>query len=104
MKPAFSKSAFKKSHWPGWSEDIPIKSTIHDSNVDEIVDSGSEKKIDPELDLKTAEELEKDDTKYVGVTDEVAESTKDVNETEINSPYPALVNVSPSFEYTVEKK
>ena len=86
------------------SEDIPIKSTKHDSNVDEIVDTGSEKRIDPELDLKTAEEQEKDDTKYVGVTDEVAESTKDVNETEINSPYPALVNVSPSFEYTVEKK
>ena len=86
------------------SEDIPIKSTKHDSNVDEIVDTGSEKRIDPELDLKTAEEQEKDDTKYVGVTDEVAESTKDVNETEINSPYLALVNVSPSFEYTVEKK
>ena len=86
------------------SEDIPIKSTKHDSNVDEIVDTGSEKRIDPELDLKTAEEQEKDDTKYVGVTDEVTESTKDVNETEINSPYPALVNVSPSFEYTVEKK
>ena len=86
------------------SEDIPIKSTKHDSNVDEIVDTGSEKRVDPELDLKTAEEQEKDDTKYVGVTDEVAESTKDVNETEINSPYPALVNVSPSFEYTVEKK
>ena len=86
------------------SEDIPIKSTKHDSNVDEIVDTGSEKRIDPELDLKTAEEQEKDDTKYVGVTDEVAESTKDVNETENDSPYPALVNVSPSFEYTVEKK
>ena len=68
------------------------------------MDTGSEKRIDPELDLKTAEEQEKDDTKYVGVTDEVAESTKDVNETEINSPYLALVNVSPSFEYTVEKK
>ena len=86
------------------SEDIPIKSTKHDSNVDEIVDTGSEKRIDPELDLKTAEEQENDDTKYVGVTDEVAESTKDVNETEISSPYLALVNVSPSFEYTVEKK
>ena len=86
------------------SEDIPIKSTKHDSNVDEIVDTGSEKRIDPELDLKTAEEQEKDDTKYVGVTDEVAESTKDENETENDSPYPALVNVSPSFEYTVEKK
>ncbi len=86
------------------SEDIPIKSTKHDSNVDEIVDTGSEKRIDPELDLKTAEEQEKDDTKYVGVTDEVAESTKDVNETENDSPELALVNVSPSFEYTVEKK
>ena len=38
------------------SEDIPIKSTKLDSNVDEIVDTGSEKRIDPELDLKTAEE------------------------------------------------
>ena len=82
----------------------PIKSTIHDSNVDEIVDSGSGKKTDAKLDLKTAEKLEKDDTEYVGVTDEVADSTKDVNETEVNSPYLALVNVRPSFEYTVEKK
>ena len=40
----------------------------------------------------------------LGFTDEVAESTKDMNETENDSPYPALVNVSPSFEYTVEKK
>ena len=68
------------------------------------MDTGSEKRIDPELDLKTAEEQEKDDTKYVGVTDEVAESTQHVNETEIKSPDLALVNVSPSFEYTVEKK
>jgi len=86
------------------SEDIPIKSTKHDSNVDEIVDTGSEKRIDPELDLKTAEEQEKDDTKYVGVTDEVEDSSKDVNEKEGASPYPALVYVRPSFEYTVEKK
>ena len=68
------------------------------------MDTGSDKRIDPELDLKTAEEQVKDDNKYVGVTDEVAESTKDVNETENDNPYPALVNVSPSFEYTVEKK
>ena len=104
MKPAFFKSAFKKSHWPGWSEDIPIKSTIHDSNVDEIVDSGSKKKTDKEFELKTAENLEKNDTKYAGVTAEVEDSTKDLNEKEVGSPYPALVNVSPSFEYTVEKK
>ena len=68
------------------------------------MDSGSGKKTDAEFELNTAEKLEKDDTEYVGVTDEVTESTKDVNETEINSPYLALVNVSPSFEYTVEKK
>ena len=86
------------------SEDIPIKSTKHDSNVDEIVDTGSEKRIDPELDLKTAEEQEKDDNKYVRVTDEVAESTKEVNEEEGASPYTALVYVSPSFKYTVEKE
>ena len=53
---------------------------------------------------KTAENLEKNDTKYAGVTAEVEDSTKDVNEKEVGSPYPALVNVSPSFEYTVEKK
>ena len=104
MNLPFSNQCLRNLTGPGWSEDIPIKSTKHDSNDDEIVDSGSEKKIDPEPDLKTAEELEKDDTKYVGVTDEVAESTKDVNETENDNPYPALVNVSPSFEYTVEKK
>ena len=85
------------------SEDIPIKSTKLDSNVDEIVDTGSEKRIDPELDLKTAEEQEKDDNKYVGVTDEVAESTKEVNEEEGASPYTSLVYLSPSFKYTCEK-
>ena len=68
------------------------------------MDSGSEKKIDPELELKTAENLEKNDTKYAGVTAEVEDSSKDVNEKEGASPYPALVYVSPSFEYTVEKK
>ena len=102
LKLAFFKSAFYKSHWPGWSEDIYIKSTVHISNLGEIVDPGSEKKTDAELELNTAEKLEKDDTEYVGVTDEVAKSTKDVNETEVNSPYLALVNVRPSFEYTVE--
>ena len=88
----------------GTSEDIPIKSTIHNSNLGEIVDSGSGKKTDAEFELKTAEKLGKNDTEYVGVTEEVADSTKDVNETEVNSPYLALVNVRPSFEYTVEKK
>ena len=68
------------------------------------MDSGSGKKTDAEFELKTAEKLGKNDTEYVGVTEEVADSTKDVNETEVNSPYLALVNVRPSFEYTVEKK
>ena len=67
------------------------------------MDSGSGKKTDAELDLKTAEKLEKDDTEYVGVTDEVGDSTKDVNEKEVNSPYLALVNVRSSFEYTVDR-
>ena len=68
------------------------------------MDSGSGKKTDAEVELKTAENLEKDDTEYAGVIVEVEDSTKDVNEKEVASPYLALVNVSPSFEYTVEKK
>ena len=68
------------------------------------MDSGSKKTTDKEFELKTAENLEKNDTKYAGVTAEVEDSIKDVNEKEFGSPYPALVNVSPSFKYTVEKK
>ena len=49
--------------WIGSSEDIPINSSIHDSNVDEVVDPGSEKKLDPELAPETAENFEKNDTK-----------------------------------------
>ena len=45
------------------SEDIPINSSIHNSNVDEVVDPGSEKKLDPELAPETAENFEKNDTK-----------------------------------------
>ena len=66
------------------------------------MDSGSGKKTDAELDLNTAEELEKEDTESVVVTSEVGDSTKDVNGKEVNSPYLALVNVRSSFEYTVE--
>ena len=68
------------------------------------MDPGSEKIIDPELAPETAENLEKNDTKYVEVTAEVEDSSKDVNEKEGASPYPSLVYVRPSFEYTVEKK
>ena len=87
---------------PFLSEDIHIKSSIHIYNLGELVDSGSGKKTDAEFELNTAEKLEKDDTEYVGVTSEVGDSTKDVNEKEVNSPYLALVNVRSSFEYTVE--
>ena len=66
------------------------------------MDSGSGKKTDAKLKLNTAEKLEKDDTEYVGVTSEVDDSTKDVNEKEVSSPYLALFNVRSSFEYTVE--
>ena len=68
------------------------------------MDSGSKKTTDKEFELKTAENLEKNDTKYAGVTAEVEDSSKDVNEKEGAGPYPALVYVRPSFEYTVEKK
>ena len=68
------------------------------------MDPGSEKEIDPELAPETAENFEKNDTKYVEVTDEVEDSSKEVNEKEGASPYPALVYVRPSFKYTVEKK
>ena len=103
LKLAFFKSAFYKSHWPGWSEDIYIKSTVHISNLGEIVDPGSEKKTDAELELNTAENLEEDDTESVGVTSEVADSTKDVNGKEVTSPYSTLVNVGPRFVYTVDR-
>ena len=106
FKPLHSRFQASQAHlvtvWPDWSEDIHIKSTIHISNLSEIVDSGSGKKTDAKLELNTAEKLEKDDTEYVGVTSEVGDSTKDVNEKEVNSPYLALVNVRSSFEYTVE--
>ena len=84
-------------------ENIYIKSTIHISNLGEIVDPGSEKKTDAELELNTAEKLEEDDTESVGVTSEVGDSTKDVNGKEVNSPYSALVNVGSSFAYTVDR-
>ena len=86
------------------SEDISIKSTKHDSNVDEIMDTGSDKRIDPELDLKTAENFEENDTKSVEVTDGVEDSSKEVNVKEGLSPNPVLVDVRPSFKSTVEKE
>ena len=67
------------------------------------MDPGSEKKTDAELELNTAENLEEDDTESVGVTSEVADSTKDVNGKEVTSPYSVLVNVGSSFVYTVDR-
>ena len=68
------------------------------------MDTGSDKRIDPELDLKTAENFEENDTKSVEVTDGVEDSSKEVNEKEGASPNPALVDVRPSFKSTVEKE
>ena len=68
------------------------------------MDTGSDKRIDPELDLKTAENFEKNDTKYVEVTDEVEDSSKEVNDKEGASPNPALVDVRPSFKSIVENE
>ena len=49
---------------PFLSEDIHIKSSIHIYNLGELVDSGSGKKTDAEFELKTAENLEKNDCKH----------------------------------------
>ena len=104
LKPVFSNQRLRNLTGPGWSEDISIKPTKHDSNADEIMDTGSDKRIDPELDLKTAENFEENDTKSVEVTDGVEDSSKEVNEKEGASPNPALVYVRPSFKSTVEKE
>ena len=77
--------------------------TVHISNLGEIVDPGSEKTTDEELELNTAEKLKEDDNESVGVTSEVGDSTKDVNGKEVDSPYSDLVNVGSSFVYTVDK-
>ena len=69
-----------------------------------MVDPGSEKKLDPELAPETAENFEKNDTKYVEVTDGVEDSSKEVNEKEGASPNPALVDVRPSFKSIVENE
>ena len=68
------------------------------------MDTGSDKRIDPELDLKTAENFEENDTKSVEVTDGVEESSKEVNDNEGLSPDTVLVIVRPSFKSTVENK
>ena len=67
------------------------------------MDPGSEKKTDAELELNTAENLKEDDNESVGVTSEVADSTKDVDGKEVDSPYPDLVKVGSSFVYTVDR-
>ena len=81
------------------SEDIYIKSTVHISNLDEIVDPGCEKKTDAELELNTAENLKEDDNESVGV----GNTTKDANGKDIDSPHSDLVNVGSSFVYTVDR-
>ena len=83
---------------------FPINSSIHDSNVDKVVDSGSQKELDPELAPETALNFEEDDTESVEVTNGVEESSKEVNDKECLSPDTVLVVVRPSFKSTVEKE
>ena len=68
------------------------------------MDTGSDKRIDPELDLKTAENFEENDTKSVEVTDGVEDSSKEVDGKEALSPDTVLVDVRPSFKSIVENE
>ena len=69
-----------------------------------MVDSGSQKELDPELAPGTALNFEEDDTESVEVTNGVEESSKEVNDKECLSPDTVLVVVRPSFKSTVEKE
>ena len=77
--------------------------TVHISNLGEIVDPGSDKTTDEELELNAAGKLKEDDNESVGVMSEVGDSTKDANGKEVDSPHSDLVNVGSSFVYTVDK-
>ena len=77
--------------------------TVHISNLGEIVDPGSDKTTDEELELNAAGKLKEDDNESVGVMSEVGDSTKDANGKEVDSPYSDLVNVGSSFVYTVDR-
>ena len=77
--------------------------TEHISKLGEIVDPGSDKTTDEELELNTAGKLKEDDNESVGVMSEVGYTTKDANEKDVDSPHSDLVKVGSSFVYTVDK-
>ena len=77
--------------------------TVHISNLGEIVDPGSDKTTDEELELNAAGNLKENDNESVGVMSEVGNTTKDANGKDVDSPHSDLVKVGTSFVYTVDK-
>ena len=77
--------------------------TEHISKLGEIVDPGSDKITDEELELNAAGKLKENDNESVGVMSEVGDTTKDANGKDVDSPYSDLVNVGSSFVYTVDR-
>ena len=77
--------------------------TEHISKLGEIVDPGSDKITDEELELNAAGKLKENDNESVGVMSKVGDTTKDANGKDVDSPYSDLVNVGSSFVYTVDK-
>ena len=69
-----------------------------------MVDSGSQKELDPELAPETALNFEDSDTKSVEMTSGVETSSKEVKDIEALSPDTVLVDVRPSFKSTVENE
>ena len=77
--------------------------TEHISKLGEIVDPGSDKIADEELELNAAGKLKDNDNESEGVMSEVGNTTKDANGKDVDSPHWDLAKVGRSFVYTVEK-
>ena len=77
--------------------------TVHISKLGEIVDPGSDKIADEELELNAAGKLKDNDNESEGVMSEVGNTTKDANGKDVDSPHSDLVKVGTSFVYTVDK-
>ena len=77
--------------------------TEHISKLGEIVDPGSDKIADKELELNAAGKLKDNDNESEGVMSEVGNTTKDANGKDVDSPHLDLAKVGRSFVYTVEK-
>ena len=75
----------------------------HISKLGEIVDPGSDKIADKELELNAAGKLKDNDNESEGVMSEVGNTTKDANGKDVDSPHLDLAKVGRSFVYTVEK-